>query len=749
MAKFLYKLRDWPAVAGNALKFLQLKSTEDSYQWTTLDVSGTNTGDETAARIGALTNAASEATTPADTDLLGLTVSSVLKKLTWANVKATLFGAKQVYVTTEAALIAQKDFAGNVIVAAPITLTANLTTTCGLYISRGCPITVTGFVLTENGPHLSDGAYQQYVAADNEVVMAAGIVRNPYWWGNSTSALQSALKTMVASSKMVITPGVYTVDASVSVDIPSNCVIEARGAQLNFTTDAAGIDFNVSNRTEVADFRWLGGYLKNTAGTKVNSTAFEFRDFRSVEIVAYFQGFAKAIKFSDRDSLYVHHSHFYDNLWSIYLDQSAAPTSGSLLITRIEDNYFALGGETGAIYGLKQLGALRIAGNSFNGACTSTIYIDNTGATSSLRGFEIVDNHFEQGTASTTYLSLINTVGGTAPYLGVKISGNTFNDSTPDAVVLQRCVGVQFDVNTFAQTAGNGVPISLDANCSRVVIAKSNWFSTATISYACDPSAITFEDQKSIVQAALSSGALTAAQVTNTLLTNTGQGPNDRNKVLPTAAAGYEFIAAVGEAQTAKYWRFTASTSPTPDDFIFLDGTGGKTYVQIAAPTQGAALRCYTQQVASTGINASAALAIGGTTTNVYSGAFTFDIAGVGYSKTAVAAGTAPGNDVIPQSKYGAVAFDIGADGTIDAVEATDNATGYDSAALAVAGLPAAEAAHVRMGYVTATKSDGDFTFGTTALNAENATVAYTSTAAYTKPYSWMCHTITGIWATD
>jgi hypothetical protein len=34
------------------------------------------------------------------------------------------------------------------------------------------------------------------------------------------------------------------------------------------------------------------------------------------------------------------------------------------------------------------------------------------------------------------------------------------------------------------------------------------------------------------------------------------------------------------------------------------------------------------------------------------------------------------------------------------------------------------------MGYVTATKSDGAFTFGTTALNAANTTVAYTSTAA-------------------
>lgn len=119
-------------------------------------------------------------------------------------------------------------------------------------------------------------------------------------------------------------------------------------------------------------------------------------------------------------------------------------------------------------------------------------------------------------------------------------------------------------------------------------------------------------------------------------------------------------------------------------------------------------------------------LAIGGTTTAVSSVAFTFTINGVQYSKAAVAAGTAPGNDVVPQAKYGAIAYDIGTNGTIDVIEAPANATGYTTAALAKAALPAVAADHARMGYVTATKSDGAFTFGTTALNAANTTVAYT-----------------------
>jgi uncharacterized phiE125 gp8 family phage protein len=131
-------------------------------------------------------------------------------------------------------------------------------------------------------------------------------------------------------------------------------------------------------------------------------------------------------------------------------------------------------------------------------------------------------------------------------------------------------------------------------------------------------------------------------------------------------------------------------------------------------------------QVAVDGMLTTAALAIGTTLTNVGNGLFTYFIAGVPYSKPADAAGTAPGNDVIPMGKYGAVAFDIGADNVIEVIEAAGNGAGYATAALATAGLAAPGAGHVRMGSVTATKSDGAFTFGTTALNAANTTVAYT-----------------------
>jgi len=129
------------------------------------------------------------------------------------------------------------------------------------------------------------------------------------------------------------------------------------------------------------------------------------------------------------------------------------------------------------------------------------------------------------------------------------------------------------------------------------------------------------------------------------------------------------------------------------------------------------------------GMLSSAQLAIGGTNTAVATALCMYTVNGVVYTKAAVAAGTAPGDDIVPQSTYGAVALDIGTNGTIDAIEATDNATGYVSAVLAVAGLPAVEAGHVRMGYVTAMRSTGAFTFGTTALSDADSTVAYTSSA--------------------
>lgn len=119
-------------------------------------------------------------------------------------------------------------------------------------------------------------------------------------------------------------------------------------------------------------------------------------------------------------------------------------------------------------------------------------------------------------------------------------------------------------------------------------------------------------------------------------------------------------------------------------------------------------------------------LAVGSTADLIANAVFDFQINGVRYTKAVDAVGVEPGNDVVPQNKYGAVAFDIGSNLTIDVIEAAANATGYTSAALAIAGIPATAADHVRCGTVTVIKSDGAFTFGTTEFSAANVTDVFT-----------------------
>ena len=135
---------------------------------------------------------------------------------------------------------------------------------------------------------------------------------------------------------------------------------------------------------------------------------------------------------------------------------------------------------------------------------------------------------------------------------------------------------------------------------------------------------------------------------------------------------------------------------------------------------------------ASDGVTVDPNLVIGSTPANVATGAFSYSINGTVYNKTAVVAGTAPGNDVVPLGLYGAVALDIDAAGTITAIEAPLNATGYATASDASNALPTVLTTRVRIGYVTASKSDGAFTFGTTSLAAANTTVAYTDSAVNT-----------------
>lgn len=118
-------------------------------------------------------------------------------------------------------------------------------------------------------------------------------------------------------------------------------------------------------------------------------------------------------------------------------------------------------------------------------------------------------------------------------------------------------------------------------------------------------------------------------------------------------------------------------------------------------------------------------LVIGSTATKVGFSAFTYKINGYAYSKSA--GEITLSGDTIPQNLYGAYGFKIDVDGTIELVEATDNATGYATPAKAVEDLEQADSDSVYIGYITVKSTDsGGFIPGTTSLSDSAVTDTYT-----------------------
>ena len=108
--------------------------------------------------------------------------------------------------------------------------------------------------------------------------------------------------------------------------------------------------------------------------------------------------------------------------------------------------------------------------------------------------------------------------------------------------------------------------------------------------------------------------------------------------------------------------------------------------------------------------------------------AFDYTINGVKYSKAISETAFAGTEGAIPSAGdlYGAWRVVIDAAGTTTIQEAAANDTGYATAALALAALPAVPADKAGLGTVTVLAADGTaFTPGTTELSAANITDAY------------------------
>lgn len=117
------------------------------------------------------------------------------------------------------------------------------------------------------------------------------------------------------------------------------------------------------------------------------------------------------------------------------------------------------------------------------------------------------------------------------------------------------------------------------------------------------------------------------------------------------------------------------------------------------------------------------------TKTALRSDAFAYQIAGVKYTKAAST--ITLGASTIANTKYGCYRVEIdaasapdGSDATVDVIKA--DGTDYNTAALAVAGLPAVQAGHISMGYIVIYNgTGGDFVCGTTAFYTTTLTQSF------------------------
>lgn len=133
--------------------------------------------------------------------------------------------------------------------------------------------------------------------------------------------------------------------------------------------------------------------------------------------------------------------------------------------------------------------------------------------------------------------------------------------------------------------------------------------------------------------------------------------------------------------------------------------TSGPTEVPSVLATQYGLLLAEIDEIrtrmSGTGLISAPGLVIGSTDDQIGNVAFNYHIDGVARVAAAVAAGTAPTAQTVTADKWALYRLSVDAADSKTVTPAADNVAGYDTEALAIAGIPATPANETDMGYVT------------------------------------------------
>jgi hypothetical protein len=319
----------------------------------------------------------------------------------------------------------------------------------GTFVDNG------GSIIVPNG---GDGS-TAWLFQDNQNII------NMKWFGvkgdgvpGDAARIQAVLNSELPkyNDVMIVFPNGYTFELETEVFsyMPERTHIVAIGA--NFTGSFIGTMFSALP-DESGSLYWTGGTFENTGGISVNCRLFGYSFFDQLIISGVtVKSFKTGITISNQGGSYtLQDSSFTDNGLSMYFYQC------NYSIRNIINNRFYDANEGHMLDEGPRVGRLNVSNNWFYHESKTpgdkTLIINNTLADAGAAPATISDNEFQGGNSSQIYLYLEGVESGSSyNFRGVKITGNTFQEPFPTAILIEHCDGIDITGNSFEQVVASG-----------------------------------------------------------------------------------------------------------------------------------------------------------------------------------------------------------------------------------------------------------------------------------------------------